>query len=56
MIHAIQHRAIETVESPQDVVSIEDMVRHFAVQHFVQAMLGGEPELTGIPDLSGQDG
>ena len=59
MIQPIQHRTAETVETTdpgQDVVSIEDMVRQFAVQNFVQALMGGDPELTGIPDLTAQDG
>ena len=56
MIQPIQQRAIETVESPQDVVSIEDMVKQFAAQKFLEAMLSGDEEVTGIPDLTQQDG
>lgn len=56
MIQPIQQRTVETVEPTQDVISIEEMVRQFAVQDFVQALMGGDPELTGIPDLSAQDG
>ncbi|WP_368566238.1 hypothetical protein [Pseudoxanthomonas sp. UTMC 1351] len=31
---------------------IEELTRHIAVQHFIEALLQGEPELTGVPTLS----
>lgn len=62
MIPPIPARAIAAIDAPGDsvpidgIVPIEEMVKHFAVQQFVQALMGGEPELTGIPDLTAQDG
>lgn len=56
MIQPIQPmaaRAAEALDMHEDtVVPIEEMVKHFAVQQFVQALMGGDPELTGIPDLT----
>lgn len=31
---------------------IEELTRHIAVQHFIEALLQGEPELTGVPTVS----
>jgi hypothetical protein len=31
---------------------IEEMTRHMAVQQFVESLMQGEPELTGVPAVS----
>lgn len=56
MIQPIHSATPQALEWPEEVVPIEEMVKQFAVQQFVQALMGGDPELTGIPDLTAQDG
>lgn len=44
---------VDDATSPDEPAAlIEDMTRRMAVQQFVEAMLQGEPELTGVPELT----
>jgi hypothetical protein len=68
MIHALDNRhaplglrtdmAVVPLSARMDDASdggaslIEEMTRHIAVQQFVEALMQGEPELTGVPAVS----
>lgn len=56
MIQPLQSQAAVVYEDSDASVPLETLVRQFAVQQFVHALMGGDPELTGIPDITAQDG
>jgi hypothetical protein len=48
----LSQRAGDATNQDDPAALVEDMTRRMAVQQFVEAMLQGEPELTGVPELT----